>query len=284
MAKLKIYQYPEKHEKRWQSMIKPLFDKDGANRRFLDLGCNEGFYMKKAIKYGYRAVGIEKESFYIDRAGDSLNIIQGDVNYQEFGCYNLVLMSHVHYWQSDEQVEALFHLLRYATPKLIVSGKHHRRNTKTNPSYEHLKNVLKGWKLVKEVRRGRYYSALFASTVIKEFDVDMLYESTYEWIMKLKHMFHFMTSFEDFVKRSLDDINFDPKGCDFAEYLRLIKGKPHYHLGRCWIYKTLIEDLKANGPNAPLVVVNGRLRDGFHRLIILKELGYKRVVCRLNKR
>ena len=277
----KVYQHKELHEIRWKELIEPLFNKDGKNKTFFDIGCNEGFYMQKAIACGYRAIGIELEPFYINRADKNLNIIQGDINYHNFTCYNLVLMANVHYWQSDEQVEALFHQLRYATPQLIISGIEHRRGTKTASSYKHLKSVLKGWKEIKKIKYERFYSLLLETNAMKEFDVDELYESTWEWTMKLKHMFHFMTSFEDFVKRSLDDMTFDPKGCDFAEYLRLTKGKPQYHLGRCWMYKKLIEDLKANGLNAPLRVVNGRLRDGFHRLIILKALGYKRVACRV---
>ena len=72
---MRVYQNPRRHTKRWETLVEPLVPKDGKDRRFLDLGCNAGFYMTKAEELGYKAIGVEQEPFYINRAPKDLNII-----------------------------------------------------------------------------------------------------------------------------------------------------------------------------------------------------------------
>ena len=108
---MKTYQIDKYHEWRWQNLVAPLIEKDGSDRVLLDLGCNAGWYMQKAQKLGYRTMGVECDKEYIDQAPHKLEITQADINYHRPHCAYLTLLLCVHYHQTAEQVEALFHNL-----------------------------------------------------------------------------------------------------------------------------------------------------------------------------
>ena len=71
---VKVYQKRKYHERRWRTFLEPLVPADGKDRTFLDLGCNAGFYMTKAEKLGYRAIGLERDADYIGQAPPGLFI------------------------------------------------------------------------------------------------------------------------------------------------------------------------------------------------------------------
>jgi len=275
---MKVYQNPRYHEWRWKELVGPLVEPDGKDRMLLDLGCNAGFYMRKAQRFGYKTLGIEMDDNYISQAPKDLEIIKGDVNFYKPHCAYLTLMCCLHYHQSKEQVEALFHNMMYSTVYLLVMGRH-RGRVKSRPDRSNLMNLLKGWELRGSREAKAFYTVLVKNPRYDELSVDDLYDSTREFVSKIKNFDNFVPSFEDFVRRTLDDINFDPSKTDFVKYLNRRRLK--YPLGRCWIYKVMIEELKTHGIHTALRVKGGRIEDGYHRLIILKELGYKRVVCRV---
>ena len=46
---------------RWDALIKPILPEKGGHRLFVELGCNAGFYLRKASELGYQTIGVEKE-------------------------------------------------------------------------------------------------------------------------------------------------------------------------------------------------------------------------------
>ena len=277
---MKIYQKPRYHEWRWKELVEPLVQKDGQDRMFLDLGCNAGWYMRKAQRLGYKTIGVERDLDYLSQAPKHLDIIEGDVNYYKPHCAYLTLLACVHYHQSDEQVEALFHNLIYSTAYLLVMGRHKVR-VRSIPNRDHLMKKLRNWKLIDSREAKAFYTVLVKNPIYEELCVDDLYAATKEYVSKIKGFVDFVPSFEDFVRRTLDDLNFNPVGCKFVDYLK--HRRFPYPLGRCWIYKVMIEELKNQGIHTALKVKDGRIKDGYHRLIVLRELGVKRVVCRVIK-
>ena len=275
---MKIYQKPRYHEWRWQQLVKPLVPKDGQDRMFLDLGCNAGWYMRKAQRLGYKTIGVERDSDYLSQAPKSLDIIHGDVNFYKPHCAYLTLLACVHYHQSNEQVEALFHNLMYSTAYLLVMGRHKGR-VKSIPNRDHPMKKLRGWKLIDSREAKAFYTVLVKNPWYEELSVDDLYDATCKYVSTLSNFVNFVPSFEDFVRRTLDNQDFDPSDCEFMDYLKHRRFR--YPLGRCWIYKVMIDEIKKRGIHTALQVKYNRIKDGYHRLIILREIGIKRVVCRV---
>jgi len=277
-TEMKIYQKPRFHEWRWNELVGPLIFKTGKDRHFFDIGCNAGFYMKKARAFGYKCKGIDIDDDYLSQAPKWLDVKKADINYYKPPCSFLTLMACVHYHQTDAQVEAILHNLMYSTVYLIIMGRHKGR-TKSNPSRQHLMKKLVGWELIGYREAKAFYTVLVKNPRYAELDVDTLYDSTREFVSKINGFLDFVPSFEDFVRRTINGEDFDYRTCQFMDYLR--KRKFRYKLGRCWIYKVMIDEIKKDGIHTALKVVDERIKDGYHRLIILRELGIKRVVCRV---
>lgn len=277
---MKIYQKPRYHEKRWKELIQPLVNPDGEDRLFQDLGCNAGFYMRKAERLGYKTIGVEIDQDYIAQAPIGLNIIHGDINtYKPIPAY-LTLAACIHYHQTDEQVEALFHNLMYATVNLIVMGRHKGRVT-SRPDFEHLMKKLSGWKLLDKRVLGPFYSVLVKNPRYEELEIEDLYNATKEYVSGIAGFVDFVPAFEDFVRKVLSGEEFDSEKTEFVRHLK--QRRLRYPLGRCWIYKVMVEDIIKNGLHTALKVRDGHIVDGYHRLVVLRELGAKRVVCRVIK-
>ena len=276
---MKVYQKRKYHERRWRTFLEPLVPADGKDRTFLDLGCNAGFYMTKAEKLGYRAIGLERDADYISQAPAGLAITQGDVNYYDPPSAFLTLLACVHYHQTDEQVEALLYKLIHSTAHLLVMGRHKGPTWAgtSSSSMEHLLKIMAGWSVVDSIDTGKFYSVLFTSPKTKEFSVESLYESTKVFVSKIANYDQkFVHGFECFVRGVIDGKANDSL---FMEHIH--RNRRKYPKGRCWIYRTIIEDIQKHGLRVPLMVKEGRIKDGWHRLIIMRELGIKRVICRV---
>ena len=293
---MRVYQNPRRHTKRWETLVEPLVPKDGKDRRFLDLGCNAGFYMKKAEELGYHALGVDSGgktgSGYVFKAPKDLNIIKGDINYYKPPTSFITLLACVHYWQTEEQVEALFRKLKGSTLNLVVMGrlKRHPRHV-SGPDKKTLIRELRGssdlslggkWQLVDGRKNKIQYTALFKNPSLTEYDVDDLYHATREYILEPGHGSHeFYPVFEDYVKRVLNGD--DTEETPFLEWQKRVR-KERYPKGECWRYRVMIKDIQKNGMTETLKVRGERgVIDGHHRIIILQALGIKRVICRTGR-
>ena len=276
---MKIYQKDRYHTWRWRHMVGPLVDKDGQDRKVLDLGCNAGWYMTKLEGLGYRTKGVEYDPMYISQAPDNLDIKQQDINYFDPGCYHTTLMLCVHYHQSPEQAQALFLKLAESSCKMIVMGRQNvDGQVRSSARWQNVhRNLMDGWREVDKRVNKNFYTLLLESKYLKEFDVETLFRATRRYTSKIKGYVDFAPQFSEFIRKTIINPEWDPQNSPFVSYLK--KRRLTYPLGHCWVYKRMLEEIKANGLSAPLSVRNERIQDGYHRLIILRELGIKRVVC-----
>jgi len=274
------YQIDKFHQWRWQNLVGPLVEKDGTDRMLLDLGCNAGWYMQKAQKLGYRTLGVEYDKEYIDQAPAGLEITQADINYIRPHCAYLTLLLCVHYHQSREQAEALFHNLTYSTAYLLVMGRTNvDGRTRISSRKEHLMPMVGAWDVAGERKKRQFYTVLLKNRRYQELDVEGLFQRTRDFTLTVKGFDDFVPAFQDFVRRTLADFEWDASDSQFMDYLKR-RRFPH-KLGRCWLYKKMIKELQEHGPHTALKVKGDRIEDGYHRLVVLRELGVKRVVCRV---
>lgn len=273
---------PGYHKWRHRRHVGPFIDKDGRDRLFYDLGANAGYHMREAQKLGYRAVGVDMDAGAIAHSPD-LDIALGDVNYIDPLPAHTTLLSCLHYHLTSEQVAALFQALSYTTVNIIVMGRH-KGKPRSNPTKQHLiRNHLRGYNIVDERESRIFYSMLVKNKNCREFEVEDLYQATREFTsrMPVEEYDDWVPGFEEFVRRSLDDIDYDAAGSEWMNYLG--RRKIRHRMGRNWNYKKMIYDIRDNGLNAALKVKGDRVSDGMHRLVILRELGGTRVVCRVRR-
>lgn len=274
---MKVYQKPEKHEKRWAQLIEPLVPTDGKDRLFLDLGCNAGFYMQKAQKLGYRAVGVEKNPGFIAQAPADLEIVREDVTtYQPPASY-LTLLACVHYHQEPAQVEAILHQLFYSTANLLVMGRHKGKVT-SRPDRKHLMRLLKGWDWEMARETDKFYTVRVKNRMVAEFNVEELYASTVEHTKKVGGHTDFFEPFAEFVHRVARGDKQEYEKTQFWAYLR--KRGLRYRHGLCFWYQHLIEQAMKKGIDSMLINKGPVVIDGHHRLVIARELGIKRLISR----
>lgn len=277
MSKWSHYQTkPGYHKWRHRRHVGPFIDPDGEDRLFYDLGANAGYHMREAQKLGYRAIGVEYDEQSIALSPD-LDIRHGDVNYLDPLPAHTTLLSCVHYHQSDEQAAALFHNLSYTTVYAIVMGRH-KGKPRSNPTLPHLKaNLLRGYRILDKRESRIFYSVLLKSKRCDELNIDDLYEATRAFTETVRGYDDWVPSFEEFVRRCLDDMEYDARGSDWMAYLRRRRLNG---LARCWEYKRIIKSLQQDGIKTAVKIADGHVTDGMHRLVILRELGKKRVICR----
>ena len=161
---------PGYHEWRHKHHIDPFIDRDGKDRLFYDLGANAGYHMREAQKLGYRVLGVEGDPRSIELSPD-LNIVQGNINYMDLVPAYITLLSCIHYHQSPEQVDSLFHALSYNTAYIILMARKHGK-PRSNPSKKYLiKNHLRYYDVLDEIDSRRFYSLFIKNKWCKEFDV-----------------------------------------------------------------------------------------------------------------
>jgi len=279
-AKEVVYQKPRQHQWRWNKLVGPLVPKDGAGRTFLDLGCNAGFYMVKANKLGYKTIGIERDPAYIKQAPKELDITECDINYYEPHAAYLTNLTCVHYHQSEEQLEALLLKLMYSTENLLIMGRH-KVESRIPADREYIARKLKGWHFIAERTSPIFYTILVESPFVVELNIEEAYQATRKFTLNLDGFLDFVPAFEQFVRKIINKEPYDPKKLALMDYFRARKLR--YPLGRLWEYERMIEEIKKSGLKVPLLysAKEDRIKDGYHRLIILRELGEKRFICRI---
>jgi hypothetical protein len=124
-----------------------------------------------------------------------------------------------------------------------------------------------------------FYSVLLKNRRCVEFEVEDLYQATRNFTRTLDGYDDWVPGFEEFVRRSLDDMDYDASGSAWMDYL--YRRRLHYKAGRGWMYKRMIKTIQRDqGLKVAIKLRGDRVSDGMHRLVILRELGIKRVICR----
>jgi len=271
-----IYQKPRGHRRRWRQLVRPLVPRDGKDRLFLDLGCNAGFYMQKAIDRGYRAQGVEVSPEFIEQASPDLNILCEDITQYKPPAAYLTLMACVHYHLTPPQVTSVLNQLLSSTAYLLVMGRQ-RGGTTSNPTRKHLMTLLDLWEFVDERDTEKLYTVLVKNKRVTEFSVGELYESTIERTKRVNGHTDFFEPFAEFVRLAVAGKVEEPRKTAFWKYLR--KRNFKYRHGLCFWYENMIKEAQTQGIRSVLRIEGNAVTDGHHRLVVAKELGVERLLC-----
>jgi len=275
-------------EKRWEGLIKPLLLGLFGKGLFVDLGCNAGFYTRRAMDLGFKAIGIEIDDEYIKHARyweknepKGIEIIQADICEYDLPVCQVALLANVHYWLTELQLNKLTDNLRERALSVIVVGRNWKSDKHKSPcGIDALRALFHDFTEIKSVVGRKHYSVIFNNPGLIEKDVDEIFNN-----QPLTKSRKFLKSFNKLI-----DDDSDPFNSDYYGYLKWRRfNRPEKLLIR---RIELIKEIRKNGIKTPLLLgrldENGiydknRLTDGDHRAVIAKRLGFEKVICRIWK-
>ena len=236
---------------KWNNFIKPLLLN---GRTFIDIGSNAGLFLQYAKDYGFnKVIGVEKNKThynyskkYRDNIGynyDILNIKIGEnFNFNELPVADFVLLSNVHYYFKINEWLNFIDKLQYKTRYCIIVSRKDNKNKHWMASADQ-KDILNYFKDWEHIK------------TIDNIDAEGDLSPRPLFAMLFKSKLDIMRIDKIYSMRNPNGVSLDKK---------------------------LLEDIKVNGLIKPLIVdKSGKLLDGGHRLIILKELKYKEVPVRI---
>ncbi|MCP4648828.1 MAG: glycosyltransferase [PVC group bacterium] len=257
--------------KRWETYIRPLL-KHGEGK-FIDLGCNAGFYCRKALDLGYEAIGVERDKVYIEHARywekkepEGVEIIEKDVREYDIPLSSVVLLANVHYWLTDEELKDLVRKLRGKTSKVVIVGRHaYNPVHASKPDLPALKKAFQGWVTGEEIKGKKHYSISFENPLMKTVDTNEFFKT-----QQPSKSERFYPSFKKMIETG--------DAGEYREYLKWRKfKKPESIIA---VHNLLIKSIKEEGILTPLFVEGDKLVDGDHRLIIAQVLGINRLTTK----
>lgn len=269
---------------RWSEILAPLIPADGEGRLFVELGCNAGFYPRMARGMGYRAIGVERNPVFYrqarywerrERVG--VELIHDDLMHYKTPANYLTLMACVHYWLESEQFDALLKRLRNTSLHLVIMGKHSGRST-IPPDRRNLLARMKGWQIEEQTRNRRHYGVLFRNPRLFEADTEELYTRHVEATAQVGGHSDFFPAFIEFVQLVNSGQEYDYRRTAFHTYLR--RRNLRYRETLMEAYAGHVLSIRADGIRRPIVVRDGMVVDGNHRLVIAHVLGIPKVICR----
>lgn len=290
-------------EKKWEKYVVPhLKGYDG----FLEIGSNAGLYLVLAELYGYhRVYGIEPSPYFFKQSKLVLKefkseavVVPSDalkVDYAVFRSLDVVLLSNTLYWVGyadetgyikdyDKAIDTFLCKLSCVTKRLIVVGD----ETTDRIGGKLEKTVAAIGKhfdiVVAEVPESQYrrINVVVADSKVKEgdIDIDVL-------ISRLKERGKYAEEFIDtFTKYAEGYFAHKQWTRDWGKLYRNAGMTEKDRHDICVHYLSLARSLEEKGLIEPIriFVDEGRIEiDGWHRLILLKALGYKTVKYRTNK-
>lgn len=274
-------------EYRWNLFIEPLIEKDGIDRRFIELGSNAGFYLRKSRSLGFESIGVENNPLYVAQARYweekepiGTKTIDTDLNKYDIPVAHTVLLANVIYYLSPEQVTSLIHVLRKRALNVIVISRHESLSRIKYPcEKEKICQYFSEWEVVEGGEDKRHWSALFKSPKMIELPISKLV------IYDLRNPNKgekFQSSFSEMVELIGDGRPFDIIN---TEYWNYFVGMPSFKRMK-YIKRgfNLFKSVKKNRLTKPLLIKKHiddkyRVFDGNHRLIICDYLGIKRLIC-----
>lgn len=264
------------NEIRWKRFIeKFLLHKNGL---FIDVGCNAGFYSRKARDMGFKVIGIENDEGYYEHAKfweqeepKGIEYLFMDASEYAFPVCNIVLLANVHYWMSYEQLERLINSLKEKALYVLVVGRNWLSPKHKYPcDITSLKMLFKDFDNEGQIIGRKHYSVLFKNKQLVEENVDELF-SKQQFVRSRKFLIAMNTLIEG-------------NSLLYKKYLAW-RGFSPSELNK---KKALIKSIQKEGIKTPLLLgrpeggkyYSERLADGEHRLIIAKKLGIKKVICK----
>jgi len=272
-------------EKRWENLVEPLVRKDGGV--CIDLGCNAGFYSRKMVDKGFDVIGVEREPEFLAHARyweeqdpKGVKIVEADINDYDLPCASVVILAQVHYWMTPEQIKALVDKLKRKAVDVIVVGSHvplkaspdhpNARVHKSQCDLETLRGYFEGWDEMDVESDVQHFSMLFRNPTLFVMGVN---DITREHKEKTDRLY---PAFEKFVITVYSPDLWEYTG-DYYDYLEW-RGFDAYKTMEKHV--DLIFSILDDGIKEPLTLIDDCVIEGHHRLIIARQLGIKKVVCR----
>lgn len=280
---------------KWETFIKPLLPEGDC---FIEIGCNAGLYLVMAKDAGFSSViGIENDldayrqaEYFKSYHNKDIKILHQnigeDFDFAELPVSDVILLANVHYWIDGEVFRDFVNKAAKKTCYCIVVARKKSNIKYESPSeLQHLRTYFKDWQeletisgvsLRKDPTPRRMYSVLFKSGLAR-YKMDELYYKQ-PFIKSRK----FLPSFTEFNEKVFIGKPFDVTQTKFYDYWvwRKPRWRPERIAKDVRNWARLSRDVQINGLKTPLVVgKDGILTDGNHRLMTLKQLGYKYVIC-----
>ena len=270
-------------QRRWNTLIEPLIPPDGNGRRFLELGTNAGFYLRKAAEFGYDTWGVEKAERFLEQAKyweaqepRGVRVEYGDINDYDIPANFITLFANVHYWQTPEQVDRIVERLRDNALHVIMVSRHHRSERHLSDCTEPaIMEWFKDWELLDERRDSKFFSLIFKNPDLVEYDTINLFN-----IQPFTKSKKFLPAMREFVDLNISRRRYTYNHTKYWEYCKWRGWKPRVNYHRTLRHKILM--MERDGITRPLLVrENGLMVDGNHRLITAEYLGIPRVICKV---
>jgi SAM-dependent methyltransferase len=270
-------------QRRWKVLLEPLIPPDGKGRLFLELGCNAGFYLRKASEYGYNTLGIEKEERFIRQAKYweaqepcGVRVEFGDIVDYEIPANFLTMMANVHYWIEPVRLAMVMDRMWNNSLHVLIMSRH-------NPSERHLSDcterVVKEWfsnyELLDERRDSKFYALIYRNPTLREYDTKNLFN-----VQPFTRSTKFLAAFREFIDLNVSRRRYTYNHTKYWEYCKWRGWQPKVKHHRTLRKKVLT--MERYGITKPLLVhKNGILQDGNHRLIMAEYLGLPRIICKV---
>ena len=274
-------------EYRWNLFIKPLIEKEGKDRRFVELGSNAGFYLRKARNLGFEAIGIENDPLYVAQAKyweekEPINVktIEMDLNDYDIPSAHTVLLANVIYYLNPEQVLSLLHKLKKRALNIIVISRHERLSRIKYPcEKEKIYEYFSGWESIEGGEDKKHWSVMFKNPRLAELDINRLVVYNPD---NPEKSIAFQSSFEEIVNLIGDGRPFDiVKAAYYKYFVGMTDSMRMKYIKRGF---DLFNSVKKKGLIRPFIVIKHldnkyRIYDGNHRFVICNYLGIKRAIC-----
>ena len=277
-------------EKRWRVLLEPLIPKPKSGDAFIELGSNAGFYLRKAVDLGYKAIGVEisdefvaQAKYWEDNEPKGTKTIQEDLNKYDIPAANVVLLANIIYWLTPEEVLALVERLKNRALNVVVIGRYKRLKPHKSPcTIDRIKKSFGEFETVDMRNDEKLFSILFKNPLLCEKKTDELSLTSHDFKHKL-----LIPAINELLDMIEQGENTNPANTLYYKYLITRDCNP-----RIRGYKTkqtirLIKDIKNNGIRKPICI--GRINDGKynenciydgdHRFLIAKRLGINNIIC-----
>ena len=280
------------NEGKWENFINPLLPNDCRDQVFVEMGCNAGLFLKMAKEKGFRnVVGVEQSTRtyrsarkYRDSLGldyEILNRMVGEhFDYDEIPVADVTLMANFHYYLPINDFYLFLEKLRFKTCYcLVVSADIKEKHWRARPRMADLKHYFSGWEEVgsvypisieKDSFPRKMWSVLFKSPSLQRRKISEL------------HWKKPSLGKVDLVKRIASNEPLgDIKKLRYYEEANNFMGRKGESRVIAYV-KERIENLrsvKENGMKTPIFArSDGKVADGRHRILLLKELGYSSII------
>ena len=288
---------------KWDNFINPLLPLDCSGMTFVELGCNAGLFLKLALEKGFKnIIGIEKSrkackigEKYRKKYGLNYKIINSsickDFNFDTIPVTDLILLANFHYSLKLDDLLFLLDKLKNKVCYCLVVSVNDEYEWIPDKEIDGVRKYFSDWKETKAIVNfppindlcyRNMYSLLFKSSLEKKNISDI--EIVHSHIASKKMYLNSVEVLAHYINNSIE---FDIEDTDYYKFL--FETKKHK-----WSKDTILQhinskialmkDIKLNGLKEPIIILkDGFLYDGLHRLKMMKELGYKNITVRIHE-